>query len=999
MPFTILGPVRAQRNGRSSALGRSQRRGLLGFLLLNAGRVVTLEALIDALWDGAPPSSARSQIYSGIHAIRSELRALGIEEVRSVRGGYTLRADTEELDLALFEACERQARSQQDPEQAVQSLRQGLGLWNGPALSDASGAYVESVRAHLEEKRLACVERLIDAELALGRHSTVISEFQGLVSGHPLRERLRAQLMLALYRSGRRIDALDLARELRRRLVEEHGLDPGHAVVELEQAILRADPSLDLPAPRAVAATRGVSPADAPAQLPADTADFTGRGQELAAAVRALTGVPGAVPRLCVIAGPPGVGKTAFAVHVGHRVREYYPDCQLFVDLRGADNQPADPGEVLAGFLRALGVDGRAIPESCAERSALYRTLLADRCALVVLDNATDEDQLRPLLPGAATCAVLVTSRRRLAGLGVQELIGLRPFDSEESVTLVSRIAGADRIAREDAETREVARLCGGLPLALRIAGARLAARPHRGIGELAARLADEHRRLDELSYSGLAVRASLDLSYRGLSEPERRLLRRLAFLDVPQVTPWLAVAVSGEDRADAEEMLESLTDIHLVQVAGVDRTGQIRYSLHDLVRAYCRERMAGDETATDAVSTVALAARHLLRLAAEARGANRGRDYWARLAEELTVEVDQASLTCAASNAVAWLEAERATLSGILRQTSALGLSGECWRIALMGTWLYDVQSYTGEYRAMLSIARQAAQESGDRRAEAIVMAASGELRIFSGAVEEGGSMLQEAERIFVELGDEYGLADVGRNLGNLERLRGEYAAALRRYRWLRESFQAVGDHAGEALALRSIGQIHMDECRLGEALPYLEEALAVAMRGRGDWQRLAVLVWLGEAYWRLGRLDEARAAFLPVAQAVEQAGDSSGGAYARLGLARVALDAGDHKEARAQLALATEHVIRCEVLPVLCKVSMEIARARLRVGDVGEAAERIEHVLPLIAEMAIPSLRTKAMELLAEVREQLGDAEDAARVRAEIRRARGDLERGQGV
>ena len=565
MIFTVLGPVRVYGGGTVSDLGRSQRRGLLGYLLLNAGRVVTMEALIEALWGGAPPPSARAQIYSGIHVIRRELRASGIDEVASTRGGYTLRADAANLDLALFEECARQAGTGQPPEQVVQSLRRGLALWNGPALSDASGAYVEAARAHLEEMRLGCVETLIEAELALGRHDRAIGELRRLVAEHPLRERLHEQLMLALYRGGRRTEALDLSRDLRRRLVEEHGLDPGQGVIELEQAILRADPVL-APPPDGVlhgSLTAGPAraPSRAPAQLPADTSDFTGRDRELAQVLPALAGRHGNAPPICAVTGPPGVGKTVFAVHAGHRIRESYPDGQLFVDLRGADSRPAEPTEALSGFLRALGVDVREIPEGPDERSALYRTMLADRRVLVVLDNATDESQIRPLLPGAGTCAVLVTSRRRLAGLGALTTVDLLPFDGEESVELLARIAGSERVAAEDPEAREVARLCGGLPLALRIAGSRLAARPHRRIGELARRLADEQRRLDELSYSGLAVRAGLDLSYQALGEAERRLLRRLAFLDVPEAGLWLAVAVSGERRADAEETLERLTD------------------------------------------------------------------------------------------------------------------------------------------------------------------------------------------------------------------------------------------------------------------------------------------------------------------------------------------------------------------------------------------------------------------------------------------------------
>ncbi|MEU9835871.1 BTAD domain-containing putative transcriptional regulator [Streptosporangium sp. NPDC048047] len=999
MKFTVLGPVRAGNGERVSTLGRSQRRGLLGFLLLNADLVVTLEAMVEALWGGAPPSSARAQIYSGIHAIRGELRGLGVEEVTSVRGGYLLRAGTEDLDLAVFENCERRARTERDPAQVARLLRRALGVWSGPALSDASGAYVEPARVHLEEKRLACVEKLIDAELALGRHDVVISEFRELAHSHPLRERLCTRLMLALYRSGRRIEALDLARDLRGRLVEEHGLDPGHAMVELEEAILRGDPSLDLPAPAVTAGSGGAPPVGVPAQLPADTVDFTGRDEEIAAAVRGMTGPQETAPGICVITGPPGVGKTTLAVHVAHRVREHYPDGQLFVDLRGADTYPVEPEEVLAGFLRALGVETGAIPDSRDERAALYRTLLAERRVLVVLDNATDENHVQPLVPGTGTCAVLVTGRRRLTGLGARTLLDLRPFGGDEAVALLGRLAGAERVAAESAQTRELARLCEGLPLALRIAGARLAARPHRGIGEMVERLADERRRLDELSYSGLAVRSGLDLSYRGLSVPQRRLLRRLAFLDVHQATVWLAAAAGGESPADAEETLESLTDVHLLRVEGVDRTGQIRYGMHDLVRVYCRERMAEEEDDTGAAAVVASAARYLLRLTTEARAADRGRDYWTRCGEELAVEVDARSLDLAAVHGVTWLDAERSTLSGLIRQTSAYRLFDECWRIALMASWLYDAQTYTGEYEALLSISLEAAREAGDRRAEAVVTTAVGDMRVMLGALVEGEALLREAEAIFRELGDRHGTADAGRNLGYLHRVRGEHAAALQRYQELSEVFRVEEDHAGEALALRCIGQIHLTRGRLDEALPYLEEACAVAARGRGDWPRMTTLYWLGEAYRQLGRLEEARTAYLSVVRAVEPAGDIAGASWARLGLAEVATELGDHGEARVQFDLATEQAARCGITPMICRVGVASARAWLGTGHTAEAAETLERVLPLFLQPAPPSLRAEAMELLAEIHDRRGEPEASARARADARRIRAELERRENV
>ncbi|MFD2357072.1 BTAD domain-containing putative transcriptional regulator [Nonomuraea ferruginea] len=376
MTFSVLGPVRVRGGGAVSALGRSQRRGLLGFLLINANKVVTMETVIDALWGGAPPPSARAQIYSGIHAIRRELRALGLGEVASSRGGYTLRADAATLDLALFEGYVRQAGAGQPPEQVVRSLRRGLALWNGPALSDASGAYVEAVRVHLEETRLGCVETLIDAELALGRHDHAIGELRRLVAEHPLRERLHAQLMLALYRGGRRIEALDLSRDLRRRLVEEHGLDPGQAVTELEQAILRADPGLAPPPNGSVTAT----PGGAPAQLPADTTDFTGRDRELVQALSALAsptgeraadlrdhrpagggqdrlrrarGPPGPrePPRRPALRGPPG-GLTAGRPS---RTRCSPPSCARWASTGGGSRRPARSGPRSTGPCSRVG--------------------------------------------------------------------------------------------------------------------------------------------------------------------------------------------------------------------------------------------------------------------------------------------------------------------------------------------------------------------------------------------------------------------------------------------------------------------------------------------------------------------------------------------------------------------------------------------------------------------------------------------------------------------
>ncbi|MBP2703198.1 tetratricopeptide repeat protein [Microbispora sp. RL4-1S] len=701
----------------------------------------------------------------------------------------------------------------------------------------------------------------------------------------------------------------------------------------------------------------------APAQLPADVADFTGREQQVAVAVRALGEGVGGAPKVCVVAGAPGVGKTVFAVHVAHRMLPRFADCQLFATLRGADVMPARPSEVLAGFLRALGVDHRVMPDDLDERAALFRTLLSRRRALIVLDNVLNEEQVRHLLPGSAGCAVLVTSRRRLAGLGAQTLIGLDPFSEPESVELLGRIVGADQVAEETASAREVVRLCGGLPLALRIAGARLASRPHHRLRELAAHLADEHRRLDVLSYSDLAVRASFDLSHQVLGEPERRLLRRLAALDVPDIPLWLAAAVVGGDRAEVEESMERLIESHWVQVIGRDRAGQIRYGMHDLVRAYGRERSADNEPGVDAVRT---AARHLIGLATAAREADRGLEYQVRLAGEIGSDVDPEVVAVHARQGIGWLEAESGTISGLVGQTLTLGLFDECWAIALAGSWISAIPSSTAEYGSLLSTARQAAERSGDRRAEGACTSLLGDLQMFRGQVREADALFDTAERIFTDMGESHGLVEVRKSRAMLDRRRGRYDEATRRYLWIRQVAPRVGDDLAESMALRGLAQIHLAEGRPAEALPFLEAALTVASRSQMSWRRLTVLLYFGEAYRLLGRFEEAGTTFSSVAAALSGIGDRAGEAHARLGLGQLAIDSGGYEEADAQLTLAAELAATNQERHVHSQIQLAIAEVRLRTEQPAEAMRIVEGTMPTITMMGAAPLLAQAEDIL---------------------------------
>lgn len=520
MEFRLLGPIGVWEAGRQLGVAGRRERTMLAVLLLAAGRLVPTEKVVDAVWGDAPPATARRQVSNGMSRLR---RLLGPRLVTR-QPGYLLQVDPDDVDLHRFEtgiSAARQDASAGRLEAAVTGFEAALRLWRGPALGGVRGLDGEAAR--LEERRLAVLAERIDAELALGRHSDLIGELSGLVAEHPMRERFAGQLMTCLYRCGRQAEALRVYHDARRALVDGLGLEPGAELRRIEHAILAGGP-----APR----QRRSDPA--PCLLPSDVADFTGRDTEVDALSAALTASgPGAVV-VSAVTGRGGVGKTALAVHVAHRLAGLLADGQLYVDLHAGRT---DPGEVLGRFLRALGVDGSAIPRTLDERAEMYRRRLAGRRVLVLLDNAGDETQLAPLIPGSPSSAVLVTSRARLTGLAGVRLVELDVLDPGHALRLLARIAGTARVEAEPRAAAELVGLCGHLPLSVRIAGARLAARPHWLVADLVARMTDERRRLDELSHGGLAVRASLELSFRGLDAEARRLFGRLGLLDAPDFT------------------------------------------------------------------------------------------------------------------------------------------------------------------------------------------------------------------------------------------------------------------------------------------------------------------------------------------------------------------------------------------------------------------------------------------------------------------------------
>ncbi|MFJ3220304.1 AfsR/SARP family transcriptional regulator [Kitasatospora sp. NPDC086801] len=593
--FGLLGPLRAWYGEREIELGRPQQRAVLAVLLSADGRTVATPVLVEGVWGGAAPADPRKAVQLAVSRLRAAFKPYtGPDPERMplvrVGDGYALRVPDAEVDAARWEellAAAGRLREEQAPPQEVREvLLAAHRLWVGEPLAGLPGPHAEAVRCRLAEQRLHAKETRLELDAEIGDHTGLTAEAAALALEHPERPRLTAVLMRALYQAGRKAEALAVYEDARRRLPPG---EDGPAALHLR--ILREDPAL-LP----VSAARA-EPAAAwqpPDQLPDGLADFTGRTEEVETLVDRLAGAGGRAVVVSALDGMGGVGKTTLAVHVARQAHGRFPDGRLFADLRGADRTPLDPGAVLAGFLRALGVAAAEIPLDTGERSALYRSALAGRRVLVVLDNAATLGQVEPLLPGSSGCAVLVTSRVRLAGLAGAHQMRLDTLPPAEALELLTRIVGADRVAAEPGAAEEIVRACGLLPLAVRIVASRLAADPALTLAALADGLRREHR-LAELSDGERTVEATFALSYHRLDADLARAFRLLSLPDAPDVPLPCAAALLGRTEAEADELLEALVDLNLLHSP---RFG--RYGFHDLVRDYARGRLAAEEPAAE---------------------------------------------------------------------------------------------------------------------------------------------------------------------------------------------------------------------------------------------------------------------------------------------------------------------------------------------------------------------------------------------------------------
>jgi DNA-binding SARP family transcriptional activator/DNA polymerase III delta prime subunit len=861
--FGLLGPLRVVVDGRLVPIQAARHRVVLAALLVRAGELVTVDELAEALWGEALPASTRKVVQTYVARLRKLLGGSGL--IHSQPGGYVLAVARADVDVGRFEVLLGQAREaagRGDRQGEAALLGRALGLWRGGPLADvASETLQREVAGRLGEQRLGVLQRRIEADLVLGRHDELVGELQVLTERYPLREGLWAQLMAALYRCGRQADALAAYRRVRGLLAEELGIDPGSELEVLHQAILTNDPALAVPS-----AAGRVGGWVRQSELPLEVGDFVGRAG-LVGQIERLLAEDRRVP-VVALSGPPGVGKTALAIHAAHRLAERFGDGQLYVDLHGATTglAPLAPLEVLGRFLRALGTDPAAVPTSLEEASAAFRSRVAGRRLLLVLDNAADAVQVAPLLPANPGCGVLVTSRPVLAGLDGTAHLPLDVLELEEATELLGLVAGKDRVAAEPAGAVELARCCGYLPLALRIAGARLVARPTWPVAALAERLADAQRRLDELELAQVGVRASFQVSYQQLCDSPDALDRAaaqgfglLGVLDGPEVGVPVAGRLLDEPEEAAEPVLERLVDAQLLQSPQPGR-----YRLHDLLRLYSRELAFKQHPEPVRAAALTRALGFYVACAWQTLALLRPGDYRLGQADDrwckggLEFADEQAAL--------GWLEAERANLLAAIQQASST--PGVPPQIAIqlaqaLFAYFY-VRSHWEDCVQASQLALETARRIGDRAAQARGYNDLGAAYLRRGQYDRALGNHQPSLALYRELGDRLGQAGSLTNLGVVHKRLGRYEEALACQQESVAICRELGDPHVQAISLHNLGVVYQRQGRYREALACHEESLALRRELNQPHGQAESLREFGMTLRALGRAEEARAHWL---------------------------------------------------------------------------------------------------------------------------------------
>ncbi|MFI1051859.1 AfsR/SARP family transcriptional regulator [Streptomyces griseoruber] len=955
MRYTLLGPVGMDFEDIPLAVKRPRCRAVLAYLLLHANHVVSTGQLIDALWGGSEPQTARSQIQADIAALRRVCRDAGAKiPVESRAPGYSITVDDGELDLDVFRSAMARARQEAargDNRSAVRLIREALALWQGMPLADIAVSYAESAQTQLTSLRLTAYEDLADLEIAEGNHGALIDDLMPLVAAHPLHENLRVKLMLALYRSGRQTAALEQARELRSLLAEQQGLTPGRRFTDMEQAILRADPSLDARAPHPPAETphtvsehESAAEPDAPTdgalpdgpaapsappvpmQLPS-TPQLVGRRHlldqldDFLAGSRSGEGVPGTV----AVVGPAGVGKTTLAVHWGRTMADRFPDGQLYINLHGHDTQRAlTPARTIARALRSLGLPRDAIPAEADELIDLYRSTVAGKRLLVLLDNARSVDQVRPLLTTGPGSATLITSRFRLTGLVVRDgahQVTVGPMSEEEAEQLLERMLGAERLRAEPGAARSLAEVCGRIPLALSIAAANIANHPPTSITDHIKDLLDGNRltALQTPGDSDSTMQTVLGQSYDALDPDARRMFRLLGLSPGPDFTVAAASVLAGLSRAEAGRLVDRLLDAHLISQSAADR-----FALHDLTRLYARALAEAEDSEPDRdTARGRLTDWYLERtLAAQALAF----PWYARLSgAEHSPGADLAT----ADEALAWFDNEIPNLIAALHDDP---IGTHTWRIADGLRPYFATRMNVGDWIDAANAAIMAAERLGNAEAR------------FSGW---------------------YSLAHASMSVS-------DYPKAMRSFKTALSIARAIGHRQGIDGCENFIAQILIFTGHLDEAAGRLESVLPAAPDHSAP-STVVTLSRLGEVYFELGRLADSLRVRCQALELATAAGARNQEPYVLANLALVKHALGDVEEAGALYTRALIILGEFGDTDLESAAMSELATVHLDAGRPAAARECAQEAWRLAQGLRAPRWSWLARSVLATVNRDL--------------------------
>jgi DNA-binding SARP family transcriptional activator/tetratricopeptide (TPR) repeat protein len=849
MEFRALGPIELWSDGRPRELGPGRVRSILALLLLAPRTVVPAETLIDRLWDTRPPPKARESLSAYIARLRASLReALGDEvQLAGRAGGYVLDVDPEVVDLHQFRRLRRQAdalAASGDFDHAAVLLREADGLWRGPALAGIGGDWVGRMRDGLEEERRAAIQERVECELELGRHAELVGELRPLLAQYPLDETFVAHQMTALYWSGRPGEALSLYREVRDRLVDEQGAEPGPVLAGLQQRILGRDPGLAV-RPAGQRPGRGTRPDTLPPEAP----EFVGRSAELGL----LTAGHGRSPRVVVIEGMPGVGKTALAVRAARLAAAQYPDGTLYLNLSSHDpgRPPLDPAEALHRLLRMLSVPATQIPESIGERVALWRAQLNRRQAIVVLDDAGRPDQIRPLLPVTGGCLVLVTTRRTLSDFGGARTLTLDVLSVGDAIALFRRIAGEDR-TRDVDQVGAAVGLCGRLPLAIQLTAGRVAQDCPPALGGLIEELSRSPARLGGAGAASPEVIAAFDLSYGALEPDHQRLFRRLGISPCSCVSLPAAAALDGCTLAEAEKALATLLDHHLLARAP---DGQFRF--HDLIRGYAAVRAARDDSEPHQRQAISRLLDYYLQTADQA---DRVLHPFRRRMPVPVTHVPAFRLALGtAEDAAAWLDSEWHNILQAAQYAGRHEWKQKCADLTHVLADFVEIQAHWDDATMAHTAALQASRD----------------------------------------LADPARIAQAALALSSVSQQTGRYEAALPLAEEAAEIYRSLADRRGEAEALDQIGMAHSRATRSREALAYFHEA-RILYRDTADQHGVAAtLSHSGIADWHLGRSTEAMTHLHDALSGYRSIGDRRGEAKTLNNLGKIYLYCGYHRDA----------------------------------------------------------------------------------------------------